>query len=240
MMSLHNHTNFSDGDWSPAELVEAAAGLRIGSGGITDHLAATHVNSVAPEMLDHYVSSVREAAKPFAGTVEVVVGAELHASPKRTRMELVDPSALGVLDYLVVEHVADEARGGMPFWEFIEFRKKVPCPVGLAHPDLATTMGHVPAKELAELLVMENIFVELNTNRQYTRLERSFYRLWPDLYREIGRAGGCLSTGSDVHEHLADLGNVSDAEEFARSVDAEACLERCLASIRKHAGRRII
>ena len=37
------------------------------------------------------------------------------------------------------------------FW-VIEFRKKVPCPVGLAHSDLATTMGHVPAKELAELL----------------------------------------------------------------------------------------
>jgi histidinol phosphatase-like PHP family hydrolase len=240
MMSLHNHTNFSDGDWSPGELVEAAVGLRIPTVGINDHLAATHVNSLAPESLDHYIASVRKAAAPFASSVEVFVGAELHASPRRTRFELVDPAALGALDYLVVEYVADEERGGMPFWDFIEFRKKVPCPVGLAHSDLATTMGHVPAKELAELLAMEDIFVELNTNRQYTRLDRHFYRLWPELFREIANAGGKLSVGTDVHQHLADLGNTADAEDFARSVGAEACFDRCLAGIRKRAGERII
>ena len=240
MMSLHNHTDFSDGDWSPSEVVEAAASMRLGTVGITDHLAATHVNSVAPENLEHYAASVRKAAEPFRGAVEVFVGAELHASPMRTRFELVDPASLGALDYLLVEYVADEERGGMPFWDFIEFRKKVPCPVGLAHSDLATTMGHVPAKDLAELLAVERIFVELNTNRQYSRLGRQFYRHWPELFREVADAGGELSVGTDVHKHLAEVGNVTDAEDFARSVGAAECFDRCLARIRRRAGERII
>lgn len=240
MMSLHNHTNFSDGAWSPGEVIEAAAGLRLRAVGISDHLAATHVNAVMPEFLDNYVSKVREAAAPHHGRLEVFAGAELHASPSKTLFEQVDLSRLGALDYLLVEHVADEERGGMPFWEFIEMRKRIPCPVGLAHADLATTLGHVGAKDLAELLKMERIFVELNTNRQYSRLGKQFYRQWPEFFREVAAAGGELSAGSDVHSRLADVGNLSDAEDFARSVGAEQCFERCLSSIRRHAVERII
>ncbi|MFH0816418.1 MAG: PHP domain-containing protein [Methanobacteriota archaeon] len=240
MMSLHNHTNFSDGSWSPAEVMEAAAEMRLKAVGITDHFAATHVNAVMPDFLANYVGKVRDAAAQFAGRIEVFVGAELHASPKRTVFEQVDPAALADLDYLIVEYVADENRSGMPFWEFIEYRKRIPCHVGLAHTDAALLLGHVEARELAELLKMEKIFLELNTNKQYSRLGKQFYRHWPELFREVGRAEGELSIGTDVHSRLADVGNVSDAEEFARSVGAEGCFERCVASIRKRAGQRNI
>jgi len=240
MMSLHNHTSFSDGDWSPAEVIEAAAAMGITSVGINDHFAATHVNAVMPEYLSNYVAKVREAAAQYRGRIEVFIGAELHASPNRTVFEQVDLAALAELDYLVVEYVGDEARSGMPFWDFIEYRKKIPCHVGLAHTDVALRLGHVEAKELAELLKMEKIFMELNTNKQYARLGKQFYRHWPELFREIGRAEGELSMGTDVHSRVADVGNISDAEDFARSLGAEGCFERCLASIRRRSKERNI
>jgi histidinol phosphatase-like PHP family hydrolase len=240
MMSLHNHTNFSDGTWSPAEVMEAAAAMRLKAVGITDHFAATHVNAVMPEYLANYVAKVKEAATQYAGRIDVFVGAELHASQDRTVFEQVDLAALAQLDFLVVEYVGDESRGGMPFWEFIEFRKRIPCPVGLAHTDVALTMGHVEARELAELLKMERIFLELNTNKQYSRLGKQFYRHWPELFREIGRAEGELSIGTDVHSRVADVGNVADAEEFAQTMGAGDCLGRCIASIIRHSKERNI
>jgi histidinol phosphatase-like PHP family hydrolase len=240
MMSLHNHTNFSDGDWSPAEAMEAAASLGISTLGINDHLAVPYLNSVQPTDVDRYAASVREAARPFAGRLEVFVGVELFASPGVTDFGLIDFPGLARLDYLVAEHVGNEARGGIPFWEFIEMRKRIPCPVGLAHTDVAAVLGHADAEELAELLRMERIFVELNTNKQYSRLGRQFYRYWPELFKAIGEAGGELSAGTDLHSRLADVGNVGDAVDFAASVGAGECFERCLASIRRHAGQRII
>jgi histidinol phosphatase-like PHP family hydrolase len=240
MMSLHNHTNFSDGTWSPSEVVEAAASMRLKAVGITDHLAARHVNSVGIEFLDSYAAKVREVAAQFAGRIETYVGAEIHASPRNTDFERMDADALSGLDYVLFEHVGDESRGGMPFWEFIEYRKRIRCPVGLAHADVAVVLGHVDAKELAELLTMEGIFLEMNTNRQYSRLGKQFYRHWPSLFSEMGRAGGELTVGTDVHSRLAEVGNVGDAIDFAEASGASGCLERSLSRLRSRAGQRII
>jgi histidinol phosphatase-like PHP family hydrolase len=228
MISAHNHTTFSDGAWTPAEVIEAARAARLKAVGISDHFATSKIKSVSPRELDQYVAAVRGAAVPFADSIKVYVGAELDSAPSRTFYDEIDYEKLARLDYLLAEYVGDEERGGMPLWEFVELRKRVPCPVGLAHNDIDRNLGHVPARDLAELLVAERVFVELNTNRDYSRLGRQYYRLWPEFFVEFGKAGGALSIGADVHSRISDVGNVADAEGFAREKGLADCLQRWL------------
>jgi len=48
MMNLHNHTTYSDGKFSPRDIVEAAIRAGLSAVGISDHYRTTRVRSVAP------------------------------------------------------------------------------------------------------------------------------------------------------------------------------------------------
>ncbi|MEW5937676.1 MAG: PHP domain-containing protein [Candidatus Thermoplasmatota archaeon] len=217
MISLHNHTHFSDGSWSVAEVLEAAAQAGLAVVGITDHFATSKIPAVMAHELEPYVNAVRSAARLYEGRMKVLVGVEIDSSPERTFFEAIDWEAVGALDYVLFEYVGDELYSGMPLWELLELRKKIACPVGLAHNDVARNFGHRGAEEMAALFSSHKIFLELNTSRAYSRLGMQFYRLWPEIFRMHVGQGGILSIGTDTHAKLYSVGDIADAEEFLAS-----------------------
>lgn len=230
MINLHNHTHFSDGSWSVAEVLEAAAQAGLAVVGIADHFATSKIHSVLAHDLDAYVSAVRSAALLYKERMRVLVGVEIDSSPERTFFETLDWEVVGALDYVLFEYVGDDLYAGMPLWELLELRKNIACPVGLAHNDVSRNFGHMRAEEVAALLSSHAIFIEMNTSRAYSRLGVQFYRLWPELFRAHARAGGTVSIGTDTHSRLYSVVDTRDAEEFMASLgisDAVGCWLPC-------------
>jgi len=214
MLNLHNHTTFSDGDWTVKELLEAAARSGLSVIGISDHFATSKVHCVIPDELSQYIASIREAAKPYEGTLRVLVGAEIDSSRERTDFSTISFKALGALDYVLFEYIEDDDVDGMPLWEFLDIRREVPCRVGLAHNDVGRNFKDFSAPDLADALVANDVFLEMSTNRAYSRFGKQFYRLWPELFVAHAKAGGLLSIGCDIHSQIAQVGDVSDALDF--------------------------
>ncbi len=84
--SYHNHTTWSDGTASLAEMIEAARREGLQEFGISDHYALAPGNphfqwALAPGFLDDYVNRVREAAKG-AGDLTVRLGLEVDYFPE--------------------------------------------------------------------------------------------------------------------------------------------------------------
>src|SRR5262249_27821852 len=63
MIDLHLHTHHSDGNWSPAELVERAVELKLDSIAITDH---------------DTTNGIAEALAAAAGRIEIIAGVEIN------------------------------------------------------------------------------------------------------------------------------------------------------------------
>jgi len=126
LTSYHNHTNWSDGASTVAEMIEAARDAGLAEFGISDHYALTPGNArlswaLAPESLDAYVGQIQQARASSQGMI-IRLGLEVDYFPEtieETRKRL----AAHPFDYLIGSvHFADsfpidfEARGweGLP------------------------------------------------------------------------------------------------------------------------------
>ncbi|MBM4249958.1 MAG: PHP domain-containing protein [Euryarchaeota archaeon] len=217
MLNLHNHTTYSDGRFSPRDIVEAAIRAGLSAVGISDHYRTKRVRSLLPSGIDEYVEHVRRLAIHYKNRIRVLVGVEIDASAERTEDIAYLPAAqLNKMDFLLFENVQDDEAGGLGLWELFDMRKELEPPVGLAHNDIARNFAEIDHSVLIPVLETSDLFLELCPSPRHGKLQRPLYRHSAEFFARLKNTKVGLSLGTDTHDSLDDVGNVDDAYAFVQ------------------------
>ena len=160
--SFHNHSTWSDGKYTPDELVQKAIRLKYGSIGITDHYVTWkgNIHYVGNEQIEPYIKEIKNLNSKYGGIIRVFAGLEIDAStenPDRTKLPF---AKLNKLDYVLFEYV-DEYDDAFTLTDLIAIRNKLCCHVGLAHPNVKQLLDKYSAPGLATKLRDNNIFIDV-------------------------------------------------------------------------------
>lgn len=222
MMNLHNHTTYSDGRFSPRDIVEAGIRAGLSVVGISDHYRSSKTRSMPPAALDEYVENVRRLAIHYKDRIRVLVGLEIDSSPDRTEdLSYLPFAQLNKMDYILFEYVQDEEAGGMSLWELFDMRKELEPPVGLAHNDIGRNFADIEPTVLIPVLETNHLFLELCPSPRHSKLQRPLYRHSLEFYARLKNTKVELSIGTDTHDNLDDVGDVGDALAFVRELGLE-------------------
>lgn len=186
VMDLHNHTVFSyDGSNTAEEIIENAIKHNVEVIGITDHQFSIGGS------LREYKAKLFECREKYAPYIKVLAGLEIGTRPEPN--DLLSCETEG-LDYLLFECL-DDCRA-MDFFEFISWRHRFNCPVGLAHCDIFA-MGERYGLDMFDVLKTEKIFWEINTSGNY----KYYYDFFTNAKKReaVKSAGIGVSVGSDTH-----------------------------------------
>lgn len=186
IMDLHNHTIFSyDGKDTPEAIIENAIDCGIDAVGITDHQF-----SIGSD-IGEYIARLSECKAKYAPYIKVLIGLEIGTRPRPSDLFI---DEIGKLDYVLFECL-DDVRA-MDLWEFIAWRQRFECPVGLAHCDIFA-LGERLGTDMLDVLKKENIFWELNTSGNYIY----YYDFLTNVKKReaVKSAHIGVSVGSDTH-----------------------------------------
>ena len=188
IMDLHNHTVFSyDGVNSAEQVIENAIYHGVDVVGITDHQF-----SIGSGNMGKYIEKLTECKRKYFGYIKVLAGLEIGTRPRPDDLLTYD---IEKLDYVLFESL-DDFRA-MDFFEFVSWRRRYNCPVGLAHCDIFA-LGERYGLDMPDVLRSERIFWELNTSGNYN----CYYDFLTNAAKRgaIKRAGVGVSVGSDTHD----------------------------------------
>ena len=197
---FHIHSEWSDGDDSLEDIMQAAKEKGLDVIAINDHISDIKASiPIEAEAIKDYLLDIREISKKVG--IAALAGLEIDAID----LDQLDIEILNDFDYLLFENVM-----GLPKIKAIcEFSKKINGPiVGLAHTELR--YPEVLFSKIIKLLEDHKIFIELNAN--YTQT----YEASRDLFHLIAESKIGLSIGSDSHS-LKTLGLFNYALEFLES-----------------------
>lgn len=230
MINLHNHSTWSDGRYTPEQLVEQGVRGGLTHIGISDHFYTAKLSLpmfyVDAGQIDAYAADLRRVAGLYTGQIQVLVGLEvdwsLRAGP---RLAALWPQ-LDHLDYVLFEYVQDADWYGDSLESLLTVLPHVPVPAGLAHNHLSHNFADCAVEQLVETLDRHHIFVELCTKPEmayYRRSDPYTNRLWELLAQSNVR----FSIGSDTHRSLDDVAGVQDAYHFLQERGLQERLITC-------------
>jgi histidinol phosphatase-like PHP family hydrolase len=232
MINLHNHSTWSDGRYTPEQLVQAGVVGGLTHIGISDHFFTQKLVGDGPdsayvdvEQVEDYVADLRCVGERFAGRIGVLAGIEVDWS-RRVGEKLSELLVqIDQFDYVLFEYVEDRDWYGGSLELLCELLPVIPIPVGLAHNHLSRNFGDSTSpEELVSRLAEHELFVELSTNPftgYYKSSEPYNVRLWEALAESEVR----FSVGSDTHGYIEQVAGVRDAHRF---LEARGLLERLI------------
>ena len=186
LMDLHNHTLFSyDGSNTPEEIIENAIRNGFDAVGICDHQFTIKTR------LREYIEYIRSCKEKYRRDIKVFVGLELSVCPLPDDFSADDICGL---DYILLERLGKA--GAASLGDVIALRRRIACPVGLAHCDVFK-LSEQYGLDMLELMKKENIFWELNTSGNYSY----YYDFLTNENKRnaIKQSGVGVSVGSDTH-----------------------------------------
>lgn len=218
LINLHNHSTWSDGVYTPQQLVEAGAAKGLTHIGISDHFHTKKLGVpqfyVQVEEVGPYVADLRHVAELYGERIQVLAGIEVDWSSRTGRQLDALWPCVDRLDYVLFEYVQDDDWHGDSLQALLEVRPGIPVPVGLAHSDLSRNFSSsYSPHELVALLQEHQIFVELSTRpqtRNYDLTDPYSVKLWVAL----AESEVLFSVGSDTHGRLDDVANLVGAHCF--------------------------
>ncbi len=214
MINLHNHTTFSDGRFSPREIIVAGIEGGLTHIGITDHYMTSKVDSIPVEALPIYTQEIRTLAEEFQGDIKVLSGVEIDSCKTRTDFSKIHYDDLNQLDFVLFEYVQNDIWNGMPLWELLGIRENITCPVGLAHNDIGKNFSHTRYDELIAVLESNNIFIELCPSLRNSKLNKPYYHFAEGFFSSLRDSDVLISIGTDTHINLKNVGNIGGAVDF--------------------------
>ncbi len=183
---------------APETVVANAISCGLDVIGMTDH----HYWFLGRE--EEYQDHILHLQAEYRDRIRVLCGIELATYPVQRVEKEIRPERLQRLDFAIVEHLG--VSGAMSFDDFVSYRQRFPCPMGIAHTDLfglAEQMGR-PAAQLFEIMAERNLFWELNVNydtihgfREHAYVLRFFQD--KDQQRVVRNSGVGVSVGFDCH-----------------------------------------
>lgn len=215
LINLHTHTTFSDGDFTPEQIVLAAETNHLTHIGISDHLMTKKCNSLYARELENYIGVIRGLQDEFPG-IEVLAGVEIDTNPKHCDLAALPLDTLNELDYVLFEYVEMEEGTSLDDLEPLLSQIEVPC--GLAHNDIEMNFGPWPPDSVAKYIASFGVFVEINTAWPYKRDGVWYWEKAERYYQEF-KGKVLVSVGTDVHHSLAEVYNLDRAYHFLRRND---------------------
>ncbi len=217
--NLHNHTPFSDGAYTVDELVQAhldSPALRdctLAGFGVSDHLFFTpssrepknerEFERLFGKEARNYVAMVREARQRWAGRVPIYCGAEVNWPLNKGSLDQIRTMLDGI-DYLLFEYV-DWA--GLT--QLANQARRFPCPVILAHTDVAVQFPNTSMDQVVRTLANARIIYELNVKQMPLANQERWFRVLPNHRVHV-------AIGTDTHDDLAVIDTLPDLHEFVR------------------------
>ncbi len=209
----HTHTRISDGATTPDENVQGGidAGLEeiaITAHGLTKKLITgkgivIHQNPGKPgegqTPIVDYLTVMEYLKGKYEGTIRVLAGVEIDGRhDDNPHLENLNYGALNLLDFALFENIT---RDMLPW--FLEARKKLDIPVGLAHTYFNIAFKDITPEALAIVLAENDIFVEIG-----------HFSFDFDKYAAAMRKHGVkFTTASDAHH--ADMVGFTVREKLA-------------------------
>lgn len=213
LINLHNHTTYSDGDFTVEQVVAAAERGSVSHLAITDHFETAKVHSLLSAQFDQYLEEIRAAAALHPG-VKVLAGVEIDTDPSRCDLDALPIDLLNRLDIILFEYVDDDGAS----LEALEPLMSQLRPMrGLAHMDIEHIYFGTEPDEVASRFRDFNMFVEMNNALPYRRYGVPFYEL-ASKYYEAFRERVRVSIGADAHHSLDAVVHLERPYRFARSV----------------------
>jgi histidinol phosphatase-like PHP family hydrolase len=221
MINLHNHTTFSDGRFSPREIIETGVEFGLTHIAITDHFMTTKVDSIPFDGLLSYIKDIKELAQEFQNSIKVLCGVEIDSARERTDLSQIPYDDLNELDFVLFEYVQNDIWNGMPLWELLGVREKIKRPCGLAHNDIGKNFSHAKYDELIAVLEANDIFVELCSSLRNSKLNKPYYHFAEGFFSSLSQSQVLISIGTDTHANLKNVGNLQDAYDFIKRFGLE-------------------
>lgn len=190
-IDYHIHTSFSDGFFSPQDMIQAAANRGIEEICITDHYSIWKP-ALSDVDFEDYFSSLDDLRSKKSLGPKIFIGIEVDLSS----IEFLDPLRDFQWDLVLFEYVFAESSWEKKFQQLLTFKKKNPhLNVGLAHTRLTRVSESSLDYVLSSIREYE-IIVELNTG--YGNYMDQWFNYLDEEY--------WFSIGSDAH-HKDSLGN---------------------------------
>jgi len=201
---LHIHTNYSDGVLSPEEIVETAKKFGLEAIGISDHFLTQKMdirNTINnKEKFIQYLNTLEELSAKT--DIQILKGIEIDASILNPLLHELPYEYLNKLDYVLFENVCDknleallkengiDGEAVLNLDQFLEIRKKLAIPVGLAHNAIHENFKLEDMKKLAEA----DVFIEINAHYKVYNNPK----FW-EFLKEFIKWGGKISIATDTH-----------------------------------------
>ncbi len=216
--NLHNHTPFSDGAYTIDELVEAhldapaLKGYELHGIGIADHMFCTpssrevhnekEFERLFGKETRSYVAEVRKARQRWGDRVQIYCGAEINWPLNKGLLDHVRAHLSGV-DYVLFEYV-DWA--GLT--QLANQARRWPCPVLLAHTDVAVQFPNTSMDQVVRTLANARIVYELNSKLMPLSTQDRWFKVLPQ--HRVS-----LALGTDTHDDLTVLNHLPQLYEYA-------------------------
>jgi histidinol phosphatase-like PHP family hydrolase len=216
-INLHNHTLYSDGDFTVDEVVSWARREGITHLAITDHFETSKIiDPLRSVDLPSYLRDIQRAKERHVGHLEILAGVEIDTNPERCDLYELPFDLLNQLDLVLFEYVEDPLYGGVPINELRHLVRELHVPFGLCHWDMDRIFPRRDPDWLADKVAELGAFVEVPTSWHYKRDGRFLYEHSERFYRAF-RDRVKVSVGTDMHHSLKEVGNVGHGLRFIRS-----------------------
>jgi histidinol phosphatase-like PHP family hydrolase len=212
LINLHTHTKFSDGDFTPEQIISTAEKNHLTHIAITDHFQTSKTHSLLAGDLENYIGVIKELGRRYP-QLTVLTGVEIDTDPRRCDLASLPIDLLNQLDLVLFEYVQTEDGTSLDELEPILSGLDVPC--GLAHNDIEQNFGSWPPASVADYIASFDVFVEINTAWPYKRDGLMFWER-AEKYYEAFRGKVPVSVGTDVHHNLAEVYNLDKAYRFLK------------------------
>jgi DNA polymerase (family 10) len=224
LINLHSHTEFSDGAFSPRQIVEEAVRGGLTHIAITDHFETSKVaRCLRTGQFDYYLRQIRSLGEEQDGRLRVLAGVEIDTSPLRTEIGKLPVDRLNQLDLVLLEYVNDWNAGGSALNELDSLISRLDVPVGLAHTDISSAFCGIAPEEVADLLRSYGLFVEVNTASFYAKNGVPYYEGSKEHFAAF-KDKVRVSIGTDVHRTLSEVANVRRGYDFIASIGLDNSL----------------
>ncbi len=223
-MNLHNHSIYSDGDFSPEQIAAEAAKGSLTHVAITDHFETAKVRRcLTSDQLDEYIREIGFLNEKYQGSLRVLAGVEIDTNPERCALQELPVDRLNRLDLVLFEFVNDEWNGGSSLEELAPLIDRIKVPCGLVHTDFARVFQGASPQDVADLLASNHLFAEINTASIYKRQGIPYYEHAERHYRAFHDKVK-ISVGTDSHRTLSEVSNIKRGYTFIDRLDATSDL----------------
>lgn len=211
-MDLHTHTQYSDGDFTPEQIIEAAIEKNLEYIAITDHFLTYKTHSIQISELEQYLNHLDRLKIQHGSKIKIFKALEIDLLDLvKTGRTLPDSEVFNRLDFLLMEYAGERPMMEIPLHFVFKIRTLTSKPCILAHTDCEMAFPSMSPSLLIDRLVDNKIYLELNESYFRRGENRPYYEYLVPYMEQTRNRHFFFSVGSDTHDNLETIGAQSAA-----------------------------